>query len=264
MATYTPPRREFLMQPSIYDAGRDSLGGYFVSELLSGVRVFWDGGLSRGKRTTNIPYANAFRPDSCEVRSGLLPVATGLWSEDGSPVAAPDWFLNMLPCMPLDGILCAGPDQGIFCRKLVSDKGTDDRWQSISFAVFGSPPINQVFRDGRLTTSSTKFEINYSDTTRWMHSLDESIIADYYFFDTSRDGLTFEKELALLRGLVPPDGPIHLANHKKLPPRVSEATKVATGLFDTVVKNGGKGLIYRQPEGEWAPLRTRSYLKEAA
>ena len=55
-------RREFLHLAQTYKpnkpprAGYD-FSGYFLSEKLDGQRCFWDGGITRGMRTVDVPWA---------------------------------------------------------------------------------------------------------------------------------------------------------------------------------------------------------------
>jgi len=101
----------FLQQPKTYLS--QDIGNWWVCEKLSGIRCFWDGGISRGYK--DVPWCNK---KSKEVE------ATGLWDKNAQPIQVSDAFLNKFPSMPLDGILCGG-----------------------EFAVFGTPPIDSIFSD---------------------------------------------------------------------------------------------------------------------
>ncbi|MCE2461412.1 MAG: DNA ligase [Pseudomonadales bacterium] len=94
------------------------LGEYWVSEKLDGVRAFWDGDAFHSRR--------------------------------GNRYAAPDWFLEGLPGVPLDGELWMG--RGTFdelsgvVRRLAPD---DEAWRTIRYMVFDLPSHPGTF-DERL------------------------------------------------------------------------------------------------------------------
>jgi len=74
------------------------------SEKLDGMRVLWDGGVTRGQMVRNVPWANWEKtPAQGSMR------ATGLWSgRQWKPIFAPDWWLDQLPPVALDGELWLG------------------------------------------------------------------------------------------------------------------------------------------------------------
>ena len=51
-------RREFLQLADHYDPRKHDVAGWFVSEKLDGTRCFWDGGLTRGLPTEQVPWAS--------------------------------------------------------------------------------------------------------------------------------------------------------------------------------------------------------------
>jgi len=257
---FTPARREFLMQPSKYSPQRDAVAGYFVSEKLEGVRAFWDGGLSRGRLTTSIPYASKLNPRTRELKKRLRPVATGLWTADAMPITAPEGFLNQLPCMPLDGTLWAGRGTAKRVKALCLREQPDKSWEDIEYAVFGSPPLNKVFQDGLVINSSTLLTLNEHKIQDWFDRLDAGVLEDYLYFDTNEEHMPFEREMALLRNLLPADGNVYLAGHRKLPINIGTATAALVEIYMKTITSGGAGLLLRQPESIWEPCRTRSFL----
>ena len=58
----TSPRREFLQLADRYDPRKHDVAGWFVSEKLDGTRCFWDGGLTRGLPTEQVPWASIIDP----------------------------------------------------------------------------------------------------------------------------------------------------------------------------------------------------------
>lgn len=101
----------FLQQPKTYVS--QDVGNWWVCEKLSGIRCFWDGGISRGYK--HVPWSNIKSKET---------EATGLWDKNAQPIQVSDEFLNKFPSMPLDGILHDG-----------------------EFAAIGTPPIDSIFSD---------------------------------------------------------------------------------------------------------------------
>lgn len=74
-------RREFLQLAETYTT--HAIAGFFLSEKLDGTRCFWDGGLSRGLRTEEIPWASKTDPKTGRRKAKIKRTATGLWSRYG-------------------------------------------------------------------------------------------------------------------------------------------------------------------------------------
>ena len=55
-------RREFLQLADHYNPHKHNVAGWFVSEKLDGQRCFWDGGISRGLPTEQVPWASIIDP----------------------------------------------------------------------------------------------------------------------------------------------------------------------------------------------------------
>ena len=100
--------KEFLQLSHTYRPDVHKVGGCFVSEKLDGTRCFWDGGISRGMKTTDVPWANVNDPKTGLPKKKVKPISTGIWSRYGNPIVAPDDFLDQLPPIMLDGELWAG------------------------------------------------------------------------------------------------------------------------------------------------------------
>lgn len=96
------------MLASRFDAGRQEVAGYLVSEKLDGVRARWDG--------------------------------ERLWSRTGTPIDVPAWFTSGWPRQPMDGELWTR--RGEFQR--VSDlvralRRNDKAWRAVRFMAFDLP-----------------------------------------------------------------------------------------------------------------------------
>src|SRR6056297_2593239 len=98
-------RREFLLLADTFKADKHNPIGMIASEKLDGNRCFYDGGITRGVDTINVPWSAIHHPKTGKVKDKIKPKATGLWSRYANPIQAPDWFLDQLPPVPLDGEL---------------------------------------------------------------------------------------------------------------------------------------------------------------
>ena len=64
-------RREFLQLADHYDPRKHDVAGWFVSEKLDGTRCFWDGGLTRGLPTEQVPWASIIDPKTGEKKAKI-------------------------------------------------------------------------------------------------------------------------------------------------------------------------------------------------
>lgn len=88
--------------------------GWWMSEKYDGLRGYWDG--------------------------------RKLWSRNGNPIHAPDYFLAELPRdIALDGELWIGHGQFEETVSIVRSETPDDRWKNVHFMVFDAPQAPGVF-----------------------------------------------------------------------------------------------------------------------
>jgi hypothetical protein len=255
------PRREFLMLAKKYNPKRNTVGGWYISEKLDGTRVFWDGGISRGLETRSVPYANVIDPKTGNIKKKIKPVATGLWSRYANPIIAPDWFLNRLPCMPLDGEIWAGRGNFQLCRSICGGDSPGPEWEKAEFAVFGSPPIDIVFGDGLIKNTNMTMPINFTRFKHWLNTCDPGVIGDLLHLRANGEEIPFEQELTVLQDAVPSEGRIYLHRQKKLPLGVKDAAKAVEEELNRIVGLGGEGVMLRNPDEPWLPKRVASLLK---
>src|SRR4051794_29805560 len=97
-----------------WDNAQD-LAGWWMSEKLDGVRAYWDG--------------------------------KALISRLGNPFHAPDWFLERLPGVPLDGELWIGRKAFQRTVGIVRRQDKTDLWKEVSYVVFDAPAIDAPFED---------------------------------------------------------------------------------------------------------------------
>lgn len=256
------PRREFLMLAKTYQPNKMTVGGWYVSEKLDGTRVFWDGGITRGVQTVEVPWANIIDLKTGRMKRKIKPVATGLWSRYGNPIMAPDWFLNLLPCMPLDGEIWAGRGNFQLCRSICAGDSPGPDWDKAEFAVFSSPPIDQVFRDGEIRNSNMHLRIVKLNFDLWVQKYSPSVLSDWYCLSSEgSEAITFETELAILRDKIPSEGKVYLHRQTKLPYGVKDASIAVEKELEKIIHLGGEGIIIRDPEASWEPKRLSSVLK---
>jgi len=245
---------EFLQCLHKYKPGKSKVAGWYASEKLDGLRVVWDGGLSRGLSTHAVPFANLDKK--------VKPIASGLWTKYGNVVVAPDWFLNQLPPFPLDGELWAG--RGNFekvssiCRK---DKADPKEWEIIEFPVIDSPSLKGLFGDRILKNLRFKKTISFSVIDAWIKTLDESRLAEYV---SVPEDARFEEVLVFLRENIELEGRIYLHRQLKLSEDLEQAEKQLKKLFEKAVAGGAEGLVVRNPRAIWTPDKSHNILKYKA
>lgn len=249
--------REFLQQCQTYDSAKHLISEWYISSKLDGTRCFWDGGLSRGVRTDEVPWGSILDPKTGTKKNKWKPEATGLWSRYGNPIAAPDWFLNQLPCIPLDGELWAGNGNFQECVSIVKREVPDDRWKKIGFAVYGSPPFPSIFRDGKISNANFLRQMKLEECEAFVRSR----IMHFKHFRATEPGATFQDELLFLRDRVWADGTVFLHRQVKLPSGLNEAVEYANRFVEGVLAEGGEGAILRDPRAVWTPKRVHTCVK---
>jgi len=255
-----PVRREFLQLAKTYkpDAKKvPDIAGWYVSEKLDGTRCFWDGGVSRGLKTDEVPWANVIDPKTGNRKAKIKPVATGLWSRYGNPIIAPDEFLNLLPCCPLDGELWAGRGNFQTCRSICAGDDPDSRFMDqIEYAVYSSPRMARVLMDGEIKNTNFHLGVTCLEMLDWVvkHSSDD-------WHDMS--GKTFEDELKFLASALDngPESKCYLHRQRRLSSSEEHAKAEVEDYLSGVLELGGEGIILRSSEGTWTPKRVSDLLK---
>jgi DNA ligase-1 len=226
-----------------YNPSKHDVGGWYASEKLDGMRAYWDGGVSRGVDKRLVPWANNAKDE----RYVDEQVSTGLWSRYGNVIHAPDWWLNQLPRVPLDGELYI-PNfrQELMC--IVKQLKPDDHdWKQVKYYCFDMPLII----DGKIDIPN--FTTKIKGAKGWFEE----------------GGLTYLPKLTntlqttyklLLKHL---DGnKVALAHEQvELPFQLAKSRKALEDLVDKVVQAGGEGVIVRKPSSVWLPHRAHTCLK---
>lgn len=246
-------RREFLQLAKPFDPVKHKVGGWLLSEKLDGTRCLWDGGASRDKPTTTIPWANIIDPKTGGPKKKIKPIATGLWSRYGNPIIAPDWFLDKLPPFPLDGELWAGRGNFQLCRSICAGDTPDQRFSQMQFAVFSSPPYPQLFQTGEIKNANMHININYEAVSKWLNENHEPICPP--------EGSTFEQELFALRSWEGWDDQVYILKQIILPRDNDDAAVALNKHMDDLLEQGAEGVIIRNGQGVWTPKRVSNIFK---
>lgn len=234
-------KQEYVLLAQTYKPTKYMVAGWLMSEKLDGKRAWWDGGIGRNRLATDVPWANT-------VKDKKPKIATGLWTRSGKVIHAPNWWLDTLPKIPLDGELWTGRGRCQFVLAATSRHiPIDYQWEQIEYKVFDSP-INLT--DRTITVRDYKFEIR--GALEWA---------------ASQVGVTYPKEhwnfeliQSFLRGRV--KGPYaSIVKQSRVPYANDEAIEAVHTELDEVAARGGEGLMLRKPESIWTPIRSHYLLK---
>ena len=222
-------KREFLpMARKFID---QNISEWWLSEKLDGIRTFWDGGVSRGVQTSQVPWAN-------DIEAKIKPTATGLWSQYGNPIIAPDWFLNQLPTCLLDGHLFSGRGR---CQttKLIID-GNSVGWDQIRYCVFGSPSFSTMYQSGEIKGPHYAHTMNFEENYAFYEN--RSSVLEH--FKTLSEPVPFEEELRFLLEVVTTEcGVVDFVPHAQLPSDPKEAAEQAIRMMHKFLGAGGAGVV---------------------
>ena len=205
-------------------------------------------------RTEELLYSSLINPKDGTPKKKIKPFATGLWSRYGNPIMAPNWFLDQLPDIPLDGELWAGRGNFQLCRSIVAGDEPDPRFKQVHYAVY-SMPSARVWMPGEIKNSNFHRIIEESCG---LFAESQSTNGDACF-----DDLTFEEELYRLGKYLTDDPEAACYIHKQVKlPEDEEAARAALDSFmDGVMDRGGEGVVIRNPKGLWTPKRVNDLLK---
>ena len=247
-------KQEYLMLAHVFKPMKQSVAGWFVSEKLDGIRAYWDGGLSRGLPASEVPYANTVK----DHRLKHQVMATGLWSRTGKVIFAPDYWLNQLPSIPLDGELYIGPNSFQELTSIVSKKdgSSESEWPRIELRVFDSPPYLKMFTRRKITVRDYDFRIEgaigwYHDRLETLRTRSISGSSERWYFELIQDWLA-----PRLHGSV-----AVLHKQVKLPLSHPEAIAKVDEVLKSLVEQGLEGVMLRKATSFWVSQRSHLLLK---
>jgi DNA ligase-1 len=252
-------RREFLQLADTYNPKKHKIAGFYISEKLDGTRCFWDGGLTRGMRTEDVPWASVIDPKTGERKAKIKPVSTGLWSRYGNPIVAPDSFLNALPACFLDGELWAGRGKYQLCRSICGGDTPDPRFNKITYAVYSTPAFPHIFQSGEIKNANMVLSVSQQEIEKFVRRREKEFGGD---FGWVREGSNFDEELLFLRGAIETQNDaVFLHQQVKLPGDEAAAREAANEYLNKVLDRGGEGCVIRDPNAVWFPKRHKGLLK---
>lgn len=220
-------KREFLMLAHKF---KNNPIGMFASEKLDGCRCYYDGGITRGLLSTEVPWANTSKDGRY-----LLPLrCSGLWSRYGKPIQAPDWFLDKLGNRPMDGELWTGRGQFQETVSIVKQLRPDERWRKVEYKIFDFPSYQQVFAPGEI--KNTNYKKIFKDIMPWIYKRTDKYLHESLPFD------------AVVKDL----------NHEQVLIRTEEQYNL---LQEQIHRLGGEGIMLRSPKSVWTPGRVHTLLK---
>lgn len=241
-------KRELLELAHKFEFGKYAIGGWFWSEKIDGIRAFYDGGISRGMRASSVPYANVTKHG----RFVEEVFATGLWTRYGQVIRAPDWFLDQLPHIPLDGELHCGRGKWQETSSIIKRHDADYRWQDVKYAVFNSPHLEVVFADSVINT--TNFKKVFTDIVPW-------ITGRLDILHRTPSALGMLRSFQAVNNVMKNQFPGYWHAQNLLPLGHTAAEQVVREECDRINDLGGEGLMLRNPNSFWSPTRNKNLLK---
>ncbi len=240
-------KREFLQLAMTFDAKKHGIGGWFISEKLDGMRAYWDGGISRGLPVEQVPWANTLKLD----RLKDAVVATGLWSRYGVVIRAPDFWLDSLPAVPLDGELYLGRQRFQALVSITKSFDAGERWRPVKYKVFDAPPDDLIFADGEI--NNTNFKRKFKGIKDWLRSRGRT---NPWMPAT----IGFTGRLKAIKAIIKGDV-ASLHEQEQLPFSTVEAARRMEVLMGDILAAGGEGVMLKNPSQYWMPERSYAILK---
>jgi len=237
-------KREFLQLAHTFNPKKHGVAGWFLSEKLDGMRCLWDGGLSRGRAAADVPWANVEK----HARYKTEQIASGLWTRYGQPIHAPDWFLDDLPPIILDGELYAGRGQFQHVVSTVKRLSpVDSQWDHITYKVFDAPRADEVFADGTINNTNFKKVFRGIRTAQLKQP-------------SSPSGFAYR--LSWLR-MLDVGKCWSRVEQVQLPFKTADALAAVERGLNLITGDlfGGEGLILKSPNCMWLPERCHTMLK---
>lgn len=245
-------KRHFLMQLHKYVKGKHHPSGWFISEKLDGRRAFWDGGISRGVPKNIIPWANTDKDE----RYQDIQIATGLWSRYGNVIHAPDWWLDQLPYIPLDGELWIdrGKDSQQKVMSTTASIVPDIGWNSINYMVYGFVPYESIFATGNIDIPNFRKKIDWNIINDF---ISKGLPLDY----EPKAKTSFQSTVAIMEKYLKNRQVCYPLKQERLPFNYQKVEEIIESELDRIESIDGEGLVLRKPESVWIPERSHYVLK---
>ncbi len=245
MASRNLLKREYVQLAHVFDIKKHSPAGWYASEKLDGQRAWWDGGASRGKIASTVPYANK---EKDHIRINEV-IATGLWSRYGNVIYAPDWFLDQLPKFCLDGELWSGRGNFQTNQATVKDHVPGPGWKNVKYMIFDMPLPSLLFQDGDVSVQA--YKVYLRDCYAWW--LKQGIPAI--------PQSSFEAVHNYLCSNLKMTDNLKVHTQWRMPFSTPDAIAELNRQLNEVTDSGGEGLMLRKPSAIWEPKRSYNILK---
>lgn len=242
------PNRSLVQLAHVGDLGKDFVGEWFLSEKLDGQRALWDGGITRGMSVYDVPFANVEKQE--RYTNEGADVCTGLWSRYGHPIHAPDWWLDCLPDMPLDGELWLGHGSFQQLMSLTRRLEPASGWDQVAYMVFDTPTYSEIFELGVINETHYKKLISPSDLL--------SIIGGELVATHARP---FGARVTFMNNFISSNSVVRIHHQERLPYDQLAARLLVEKRLGDVVSGGGEGVMLRCPNSYWTPRRSHKLLK---
>ncbi len=248
--TTAHPKR-FFMQLAHVKKPDANVAGKYLSEKLDGMRMFWDGGATRGIPVYDVPFANIDKQD----RFLLEQKATGLWSRYGHPIFAPDYWLDKLPNFMLDSELYIGRklfQQTMSIGRTFPENRHDENWKKMKCKVLDVPAVSEVFRLGEINDENFQKVIS-PEMGVWLLGQKNKIRVV--------SARQFASQLKFLDMFLVQNDVVTVHEQVQLPQQEGLARDIVRKELARVNELGGEGLVLRSDNSTWAPIRSHDMLK---
>ena len=249
-------KRQFVMLAHVVpeEVNWNDFAGWFMSEKMDGQRVFWDGGITRGTPVGDVPFANTHK-DHIRVNQNYM--CTGLWSRNAKVIRAPDWFIDKLPKIPLDGEMWAGRGNWEVNSSIVRTLDPEKvDWSKVKFSAFDSPSFSDFFAQGHIDTDLYRCLFDeHLASIALRTAIDKGI-------QVKPKELDFEATLKWINNRYTRNDSVELHPQVQFPYQGGGVIDLMVETaMDLVIKSKGEGLMLRNPNSYWVPNRSYNLLK---
>lgn len=241
-------KQETVMLAHTYKEGKHLCSGAYMSEKLDGMRCIWIP-WTRGMKKKDVPFANTDKDERLLEEE----ICTGLWSRYFNCVDAPDWWLEEMPNLILDGELYSDvfrQDLMSVIKRKKANRASDESWSKINFYAFSLPHYTTLFKDRHVYNQQIDKVITALD---WC----KGFIYDLAYH--SKNPLNFRQEVFLLEKHCSGRAIPH--KQVKLPYKEEDAKKIVFEELERVSSAGGEGLMVRHDLSVWDTVRSHDLIK---
>ena len=223
-------KREFLMLAQKYDRIKHRHSNYYWSIKLDGMRAFWDGGMTRGQ---TVPWC-----------SGTM---TGLYSRYMKPIFAPDYWLDQLPHIPLDGELRIDPGKFQRVMSICRRHRPLPQWKEVKFMIIDQPGLDTVFDFGLF--KSTHMTCLFDHVLRkYLKDLAKERFVPWEKSIPFNPSIGFPYDLSICPN-------VELVEQQRWTPEDEKE------ILNSILADGHEGIVLRRASSIWTPARTKDLLK---